>query len=191
MNFDEAFTKLLGHEGGYSNHPSSLEIEEALTEAINKRHWVITKKPVSERACCSIDGCGRPLVGGGLCNGHYIRKKKGQSLEEPLKVRKRDGECSQCSEKIDSKGGWGLCRKHYRQERVTTIKETLISLFGGKCLCCKQQYPKHVFDFHHLRGKELSPSFLITNHSAKRIAEELSNCILLCANCHRMVHHGF
>ena len=22
MNFDEAFTKLLGHEGGYSNHPS-------------------------------------------------------------------------------------------------------------------------------------------------------------------------
>ena len=22
MNFDEAFTKLLGHEGGYSNHPA-------------------------------------------------------------------------------------------------------------------------------------------------------------------------
>lgn len=191
MNFDEAFHTLLGHEGGYSNHPNVQEITEALNTAIKKKQRFVTYKAPTEDSCCSIEGCGRKLVGNGLCNAHYIRKKKGLSLDEPLKIRTRSGKCSECSMSIDGKGGWGLCSKHYKKERFSTIKETLISLFGGQCACCKKQFPKHVYDFHHLHGKELSPSFLMSNHSPERIAEELVNCRLLCANCHRMIHYGF
>jgi len=48
------------------------------------------------------------------------------------------------------------------------------------------------FDFHHIDPKQ--KDFTITNEIANKPFKELENevkkCILLCANCHRVVHSG-
>jgi hypothetical protein len=51
---------------------------------------------------CSIDGCGKKHVGGGLCGTHIARKRRGVPLDTPIRVYKTfddpDGfrTCSNC-----------------------------------------------------------------------------------------------
>jgi NAD-dependent dihydropyrimidine dehydrogenase PreA subunit len=81
----------------------------------------------------------------------------------------------------------------HRKEVGYTAKEYWVQRFGGVCHDCKQVYPSYVYDFHHINGdKEESPSHLIRNKGIDNAAvlEELNKCILLCANCHRIRHHG-
>lgn len=58
------------------------------------------------------------------------------------------------------------------------------------CHFCSENEPA-VLDFHHLDSstKTDQPSNLI-KYSWERFIEEVSKCILLCANCHRKVHLG-
>lgn len=71
------------------------------------------------------------------------------------------------------------------------IKIALVKAFGNKCQLCQQEYPNSVFDFHHLNPNE--KSFNLSNSSTTRArsayAEEAKKCIMLCANCHRLVEH--
>ncbi len=137
--------------------------------------------------CCAAD-CARPAYAGGLCNAHYLRARKGKSLDEPLRARKRLDKCETCGETTNSKGGWGLCAKHYKKERAQVLKDAAIAAFGGACERCGGIFHRRIFDFHHIEAKDADPSYLLTNASPERIAEELSNCRLLCANCHRLEH---
>jgi hypothetical protein len=45
-------------------------------------------------------------------------------------------------------------------------------------------------DYHHLDPsiKERGVSQMISGNSWKKIEEEISKCILVCANCHRKIH---
>lgn len=65
----------------------------------------------------------------------------------------------------------------------------MVAAMGGKCRTCGGVFPLAVYDFHHLGDKDYSPSNLMNNGSIKDIARELSKCVLLCANCHRIEHH--
>jgi endonuclease I len=62
---------------------------------------------------------------------------------------------------------------------------------GNKCAKCGQTYPMAVYDFHHVDPsvKELTIARMI-NLSYSRFKAEVRKCILLCANCHRVVHLG-
>ncbi len=67
----------------------------------------------------------------------------------------------------------------------------MVAAFGGKCGACKTVYPIEVYDFHHLNPAE--KEFGLTNSLASpkswlRIVVELRKCVMLCANCHRLVH---
>lgn len=82
------------------------------------------------------------------------------------------------------------CMKNYRRKN----KIEAIHLLGGKCSICGVSYDgtnAAIFDFHHVNPKEkecvLSKLFAFSELSeeAKR---ELSKCILVCSNCHRMIH---
>ena len=72
------------------------------------------------------------------------------------------------------------------------IKIALVKAFGGECQICKKHFPEYVFDFHHIKPEE--KSFGLGNQSTTRsraaCAEEAKKCVLLCANCHRMVEYG-
>ena len=87
-------------------------------------------------------------------------------------------------------------RKEYLKAAVVkrrrTIKERAVALLGGECVLCG--YKKHpgVLDFHHLDPN--TKSFGISSGGLSRswtsIENELSKCILVCANCHREIELG-
>jgi predicted HNH restriction endonuclease len=97
--------------------------------------------------------------------------------------------CSVCGNRIGH-GGQGMCRSHYLQYLKKSRYEELIKLLGGVCDNCKKGFPVSVFDFHHINPKEkkFAISNEITNKSMKELIVEAKKCILLCANCHRILH---
>jgi len=46
-----------------------------------------------------------------------------------------------------------------------------------------------VLEFHHIRNKYNDISFMVNHgYSWSRVEEEISKCIPLCCNCHRLEH---
>jgi len=139
-----------------------------------------------KRGTCLVDKCQDDAVAKGLCNAHYLRNKKGKDLDRPVRTRTKD--CIDCGKPLNSKGGWMRCANHYKKARQRTIKESLVNALGGCCQSCGGVFSMAVYDFHHIGKKDDDPSWVIANSGIDKIAEELSKCILLCANCHRMEH---
>jgi hypothetical protein len=87
-------------------------------------------------------------------------------------------------------------RQEYLIKAVTkrrkALKRRAVALHGGACVLCG--YDKHpgVLDFHHLdpSTKRFGISSGGYSRSWARILEEISKCILVCANCHREVELG-
>lgn len=69
-------------------------------------------------------------------------------------------------------------------------KQLAVEFFGSRCHDCGNTYHPKVFDFHHInpRLKERKPNELM-HYEWNIIEKELKNCVMLCANCHRMRHH--
>ena len=73
-------------------------------------------------------------------------------------------------------------------------KRRMIKAFGDKCCICGRTYPTEVFEFHHLnpKNKEFSLGKIRSNcFSWERIVNELRKCVMVCANCHRLVENGY
>lgn len=197
-NFDKAFDLVVGVEGGYVNDPCGVDVgiydrllsamRQAIEEKMAAAQGVFVPPKNSRDHGCGVDGCQRPAYAGGLCNAHYIRKRKGKDMSAPLRARKTDDKCVKCERKTGAKGGWGMCSAHYKKDRRQTLKAAAIKAFGGYCYNCLKKYPLAVFDFHHTGDKTDNPSAMFVNKSIEEIAKELSRCILLCANCHRLEH---
>ncbi len=71
-------------------------------------------------------------------------------------------------------------------------KEEAILSKGGKCEICGFEYDGKnaaCFDFHHINPNEkiYNPSTALRLSKEKRDME-LSKCLLICANCHRLIH---
>lgn len=165
-------------------------IEKALMRESEKAAAVFVNPENYRPYSCVVGGCVRPAYAKRLCNGHYLRMRKGADMRAPLRARKRHDLCSQCGELAGAKGGWGLCQGHYKLVRYMTIKDAAIAALGGKCARCDGVFPREVFDFHHAGEKTENPSEMLLRRSVEIIAYELAKCILLCANCHRMEHRN-
>lgn len=172
--------------------PTKEDISNAIKSALISRASIAAAlyEPLknSRSYNCEVDGCERLAYAKNMCNAHYMRSRLGRDLYKPIRATKRDLFCSKCGDECGEKGGWGFCKKHYKNERVSAIKDACISVFGGKCSKCEGKYHRSVFDFHHLKEKDHSIADLISNKSPDKIANELEKCILLCANCHRLEH---
>lgn len=60
-----------------------------------------------------------------------------------------------------------------------------------KCTRCGFDHPA-VLDFHHLDPSEKEANVVIMVHEGyakERILEEIAKCIVVCANCHRIIHY--
>ena len=155
-------------------------IRAGMQNAVSKLH-------LNKRGSCSIEGCAGNALAKGLCNAHYIRSRKGKDMSLPVQA-KTDG-CIDCGELLNSKGGWMRCAKHFKLARQNTIKEALVDAMGGCCQHCKGVFPLAVYDFHHI-DQDLKSANLnkLLNCSLDKVLEEIKNCVLLCANCHRIRH---
>lgn len=85
------------------------------------------------------------------------------------------------------------CPKRKYQEKLARRKALLINALGGECAACGETaYP--VLQFHHLLKYQHLKRFELQLRNMRRklpvILAELKLCILLCSNCHILVHEG-
>lgn len=78
-----------------------------------------------------------------------------------------------------------------KKRRDDLRKIVLRAKWNGMCKECGETHPA-CLDFHH-RNREEKKENVGTmagkNRSKKALLEEIAKCDLLCANCHRKLHH--
>lgn len=84
-------------------------------------------------------------------------------------------------------------KKHLDRAHEAKIKA--IKLKGEKCSVCGITYNGEnasIFDFHHIdpNEKEFNPKRVINSGLTTKALEELDKCVLVCANCHRLIHNS-
>ena len=84
-------------------------------------------------------------------------------------------------EVVDKKGK----RKRYIKSVVNRYK-----LLKG-CFKCRYKKCAAALEFHHFKEKDSAISNMIgCGYSLNKIKVEIKKCGVICANCHRELHHG-
>lgn len=108
--------------------------------------------------------------------------------------------CKMCGETNESKmmnkgGGYRsktICKSCHSKETIkrgNRNRDRLISHLGGKCSRCGYSKCNAALEFHHTTGRK-DPNFKSIRYwKFERAIEELTDCLLLCANCHREEHN--
>lgn len=86
--------------------------------------------------------------------------------------------------------GWNEKLKAKKRE----FKEEIVAFRGGACERCGQVLPAYCYDFHHV--DENTKLYTIANLMAYSISdtirtkvyEEMEKCVMVCSNCHRIIH---
>lgn len=88
---------------------------------------------------------------------------------------------------------YNKARYEAQLRRVRGFKPQYIEYKGGKCILCGTRYDGRnsaMFDFHHLDPSQKEHNFGGMNRVLKSAKVELDKCVLVCANCHRLLHAG-
>ena len=77
------------------------------------------------------------------------------------------------------------------KKRKLENKKLFVDYKGGKCSVCGYKKCISALEFHHLNSNEKNKNIMkhIPAQTFQRAKPELDKCILLCANCHREMHH--
>lgn len=131
-----------------------------------------------------------------ICTNCLTEQSESEFFFKNKKTGKRHAICKSCKREIDreayNKGGTrrDKIRKNAKasvqraHDYVQIIKEI------NPCKNCGESRP-YVLDFHHENGiKEKNISVMVRQGcSLTKIQNEILKCRILCANCHREVHH--
>lgn len=126
-----------------------------------------------------------------ICKKCKIEK---QETDFPFKnktLNKRNVVCKICQREYKNKHYHNNKKDHYRRNAITNkkLKDYANSIKSIGCNICDEKEIS-CMDFHHLRDKDDNIATILRRGSLKKLKEEISKCIVLCANCHRKVHAG-
>jgi actin-related protein len=79
-----------------------------------------------------------------------------------------------------------------QQSRGLERKRKLIEMCGGSCVDCGYKKNISALEFHHLDPNKKSFGIDLRQCSCtkwEKLVEEVSKCVLICANCHRERHN--
>lgn len=115
----------------------------------------------------------------------------------PRDKNRRDGRRSSCKLCWNSrlKSDWhAKYGDKYRQRRADSRADRRDLINEAKecgCYTCPEDRAP-CLDFHHLdeTTKDYGVSTMLT-FSRERIIAEIEKCVVLCSNCHRLVHAGY
>ena len=94
--------------------------------------------------------------------------------------RKNHSQCKKCH--YEDTHARRLVKHHER-------KDYFLKLLGVCCAHCKGVFPKECYDFHHVDPTKKEFHFnTMYSHSMDKLEKEVSKCVLLCSNCHRIEH---
>ena len=83
------------------------------------------------------------------------------------------------------------CNRENVNKRFNERKLKDIEYLGSKCNKCGGEFPHYVYDFHHVDPTEKEGKLSQMRKTTwEKMKAELDKCVLLCANCHRIEHHG-
>jgi len=93
-------------------------------------------------------------------------------------------------------GVMSYCSKCFSKrciQRWINLKIEMVNYYGGECNDCNLKLEDShysVYEFHHLDPTQKDVSWTkLRLRSKDKIHKELSKCVLLCANCHRIRHY--
>jgi predicted HNH restriction endonuclease len=122
------------------------------------------------------------------------------NIEKPLdKFYKINGDpnrrykrCSSCETKHREANKTQEQKEKHKQWKLDwkrNRKKKLVEYKGSICQICNTTGHPAIFDFHHLDPTK-KEGLVTTRSSYKKSMEEADKCILLCSNCHRLLHAG-
>lgn len=79
------------------------------------------------------------------------------------------------------------CANALKVQRDVALKKRAIIYKGGCCNRCGYKGHYAPFVFHHVGKKEMTWNRM-RNSGWTKVRRELDSCLLLCANCHQIVH---
>lgn len=124
----------------------------------------------------SVDRYARPVK---FINGHNGRK-----YDDPTQFKR---EWNHRNRKA---------RYEYKKQYGKRRKIKLVELNGSKCADCGVQFDGTnacIFHFHHTdfgKTKDFTVAQQLVNLAWSTILKEVEKCVMVCANCHAMRHHG-
>jgi len=74
-------------------------------------------------------------------------------------------------------------------KRRRKVKEELVKYKGNKCEICEYEKCIEALDFHHIDENEKEFTISMVSRSLSILKNEVDKCKLVCANCHREIHH--
>lgn len=84
------------------------------------------------------------------------------------------------------------CRKIQETKKRYRTKQQCIDYKGGSCKKCGFDKHPSALEFHHLEPKEKDFDISrLGNRNFSQLKSELDKCLLVCSNCHRMIHANY
>lgn len=79
------------------------------------------------------------------------------------------------------------CQKAWRE--LSGQKRAYINSHKKECAECGYNTHTSALDFHHTRDKAFTLA-QASGHSYESVDAEIAKCVVLCSNCHRLLHAG-